>query len=120
MTIECTLQSIYPDSIIGESINLGRVLYLTMNSNDLARDRISYWVTRVDTNEIIFNFDTSGCVYVYKNVTLTPHEKRMIGKIIRVWCGTYRPDWKTFESMRAHPMSSFADATLVPVMHATL
>jgi hypothetical protein len=29
-------------------------------------------------------------------------------------------DWETFESMRAHPMSSFADATLVPVVHATL
>lgn len=46
MTIESALQSIYPDRIIGESINLGMMLYLTMNNNDLARNRISYWVTR--------------------------------------------------------------------------
>lgn len=120
MTIESALQSIYPGRIIGESINLGMMLYLTMNNNDLARNRISYLVTRGNTNEIIFKFDPSGYVYVYNGVTLTPHEKRMIGKIIHVWRGTFRPDWETFESMRAHPVDTESDMTLVPVLHDTL
>ena len=46
MTIESALQSIYPDRIIGEPVNLGMKLYLTMNNNDLARNWISYLVTR--------------------------------------------------------------------------
>lgn len=120
MTIESALQGIYPNQIIGESVRLGSKLFLTMNDNDLARNWISYWVARENTTEIIFKFNPSGVVYVYKDVTLTPHEKRVIGKIISMWRGTYRPDWQTFESMRANPMTNFADATLVPVMHATL
>lgn len=113
MTIESALQGIYPNQIIGESVRLGTKLYLTMNHNDLARNWISYWVAREDTTEIIFKFNPSGVVYVYNEVNLTPHEKRVIGKIIHVWRGTYRPDWKTFESMRAHPVSELADTTLV-------
>lgn len=119
MTITSALQGIYPNQIVGESVSLGSKLYLTMNHNDLARNWISYWVAREDTTEIIFKFNPSGVVYVYKDVTLTPHEKRVITKIISMWRGTYRPDWETFESMRTNPMSSFADATLVPVMHNT-
>lgn len=120
MTIENALLSVYPNQIVSESVQLGSKLYLTMNNNDLARNRISYLVTRGNTNEIIFKFDPSGCVYVYKGVTLTSHEKRMIGKIIHVWRGTYRPDWETFESMRAHPVDTESDTTLVPVLHDTL
>lgn len=120
MTITSALQAIYPNQIVGESVSLGSKLYLTMNHNDLARNWISYWVAREDTTGIIFKFNPSGSVYVYKDVTLTPHEKRVITKIISMWRDNMRPDWKTFESMRAHPMSSFADATLVPVMHNTL
>ena len=120
MTIESVLQSVYPNQVIGESVQLGTKLYLTMNHNDLARNRTSYWVAREDTTEIIFKFNPSGVVYVYNDVTLTPHEKRVIGKIIHMWRGTYRPDWETFESMRAHPVSELADATLVPVLHDTL
>lgn len=120
MTIESALQGIYPNQIIGESVRLGTKLYLTMNHNDLARNWISYWVAREDTTEIIFKFNPSGVVYVYKDVTLTPHEKRVIGRIIGMWRDNMRPDWQTFESMRAHPMSSFANATLVPVVHNTL
>lgn len=120
MTINDALLSVYPNQIVSESVQLGSKLYLTMNHNDLARNWISYWVAREDTTEIIFKFNPSGTVYVYKDVTLTPHEKRVIGKIISMWRGAYRPDWQTFESMRAHPMTNFADATLVPVMHATL
>lgn len=120
MTIESALQGVYPNQIISESVQLGSKLYLTMNHNDLARNWISYWVAREDTTEIIFKFNPSGVVYVYKDITLTPHEKRVITRIIGMWREHMRPDWQTFESMRAHPMSSFADATLVPVMHATL
>lgn len=120
MTINDALLSVYPNQIISESVQLGSKLYLMMNHNDLARNWISYWVAREDTTEIIFKFNPSGVVYVYKDVTLTPHEKRVIGKIIGIWRGTYRPDWQTFESMRAHPVCIESDATLVPVLHATL
>ena len=120
MTITSALQGVYPNQIVSESVSLGSKLYLTMNHNDIARNWISYWVAREDTTEIIFKFNPSGVVYVYKDVTLTPHEKRVITKIISMWREHMRPDWETFESMRAHPMSSFADATLVPVMHNTL
>jgi len=120
MTIESALQGIYPNQIIGESVRLGSKLFLTMNHNDLARNWISYWVSREGTSEIILKFDPSGIVYVYKDVTLTPHEKRVIGKIIHMWRGTYRPDWETFESMRANPMLDVSDTTLVPVLHDTL
>lgn len=120
MTIESALQGIYPNQIIGESVRLGSKLFLTMNDNDLARNWISYWVSREGTREIIFKFNPSGVVYVYKDVTLTPHEKRVIGKIIGMWREHMRPDWETFESMRANPMFDYADTTLVPVMHDTL
>ena len=120
MTINDALLSVYPNQIVSEPIQLGSKLYLTMNHNDLARNWISYWVAREDTTEIIFKFNPSGTVYVYNDVTLTPHEKCVIRKIIRIWRGTYRPDWETFESMRAHPISELADTTLVPVMHDTL
>lgn len=120
MTITNALLSVYPNQIISESVQLGSKLYITMNHNDLSRDWISYWVAREDTTEIIFKFNPSGVVYVYNDVTLTPHEKRVIGRIIGMWRGTYRPDWQTFESMRAHPVCIEPNATLVPVMHATL
>lgn len=120
MTINNALLSVYPNQIISESVQLGSKLYLTTNHNDLARNWISYWVAREDTTEIIFKFNPSGVVYVYKDVTLTPHEKRVIGRIIGMWRGTYRPDWQTFESMRAHPVCIESDTTLVPVMHNTL
>lgn len=120
MTINNALLSVYPNQIISESVQLGSKLYLTMNHNDLSRNWISYWVAREDTTEIIFKFNPSGTVYVYKDVTLTPHEKRVIGRIIGMWRGNMRPDWQTFESMRANPMTSFADATLVPVVRNTL
>lgn len=119
MTINDALLLVYPDQIISESVRLGSKLYLTMDNNALSRDKTSYWVGR-DKGPLIFKFDPKGAVYVYKDVTLTPHEKRIIGKIIAIWRGTYRPDWQTFESMRAHPMSSFANTTLVPVVHSTL
>lgn len=120
MTITSALQGIYPNQIVSESVQLGSKLYLTMNHNDLARNWISYWVAREDTTEIIFKFNPSGVVYVYKDVTLTPHEKRVITKIISMWRGTYRPDWQTFESMHAHSVCIESNATLVPVMHNTL
>lgn len=120
MTITSALQGIYPNQIVGESVQLGSKLYLTMNHNDLTRNWISYWVAREDTTEIILKFNPSGVVYVYKDVTLTPHEKRVIGKIISMWRKHMRPDWQTFESMRAHPACIESDTTLVPVMHATL
>lgn len=120
MTINNALLSVYPNQIISESVQLGSKLYLTMNRNDLARNWISYWVAREDTTEIIFKFNPSGVVYVYNDVTLTPHEKRVIGKIISMWRNNMRPDWQTFESMRAHPVCIEPNATLVPVMHNTL
>lgn len=120
MTINDALLSVYPNQIVSEPINLGTRLYLMMNHNDLARNWISYWVARQDTTEIIFKFNPSGVVYVYKDVTLTPYEKRVIGKIISMWRDNMRPDWESFESMRAHPVCIESDATLVPVMHATL
>ena len=120
MTIENALLSVYPNQIVSEPIKLGTKLYLTMNHNDLARNWISYWVAREDTTGIILKFNPSGVVYVYNDVTLTPHEKRVIGKIISMWQDNMRPDWETFESMRAHPVCIESDTTLVPVMHATL
>lgn len=119
MTINNALLSVYPNQIIGESVRLGTKLYLTMDNNAMARDETGYWVGR-DNGPLIFKFDTRGVVCVYKDVTLTPHEKRVIGKIISMWREHMRPDWETFESMRAHPLSSIADATLVPVVHDTL
>lgn len=119
MTIESALLSVYPNHIVSESVRLGTKLYLTMDNNAMARDETGYWVAR-DNGPLIFKFDTKGVVRVYKDVTLTPHEKRIIRKIIHMWRGTYRPDWQTFESMRAHPTTSFADTMPVPVLHDTL
>lgn len=120
MTINDALLSVYPNQVISEPVRLGSKLFLEMDSNDLARNWISYWVAREDTTEIIFKFNPSGVVYVYKDVTLAPHEKRVIGKIISMWRDNMRPDWQTFESMRAHPVCIESDTTLVPVMRATL
>lgn len=120
MTIESALQGIYPNQIVSESVQLGSKLFLTMNHNDLSRNWISYWVSREGTSEIIFKFNPSGAVYVYKDVTLTPHEKRVIGKIIGMWREHMRPDWETFESMRANKWLDVSDTTLVPVLHDTL
>lgn len=91
MTITSALQGIYPNQIVSESVSLGSKLYLTMNHNDLARNWISYWVAREDTTEIIFKFNPSGVVYVYKDVTLTPHEKRVITNDYRNVARTYAP-----------------------------
>ena len=119
MTINDALLSVYPDQIVSEPVQLGSKLYLTMDNNAMARDETGYWVAR-DNGTLIFKFDTKGVVHVYKDVTLTPHEKRIIGKIISTWRGSMRPDWQIFESMRAHPMCIESDTTLVPVVHATL
>lgn len=53
-------------------------------------------------------------------MTIESALQSMIGKIIHVWRGTFRPDWETFESMRAHPVDTESDTTLVPVLHDTL
>ena len=116
MTIESALLSVYPNQIISESVRLGTKLYLTMDNNAMARDEMDYCAGR-DNGPLIFKFNTRGVVYVYNDVTLTSHEKRVIRKIINMWRGTYRPDWKTFESMHHR---STAHTTLVPVMHDTL
>lgn len=116
MTIESALLSVYPNQIISELVRLGTKLFLEMDNNAMARDETGYWVGR-DNGPLIFKLDTRGVVYVYQNVTLTPHEKRIITRIINMWRGTYRPDWKTFESMCRR---STAHTTLVPVIHDTL
>lgn len=119
MTINDALLSVYPDQIISESVQLGSKLYLTMDDNALSRDEMGYWVAR-DNGPLIFKFNTNGVVHVYRDVTLTPHEKRIIRKIISTWRGSMRPDWQTFESMRLHPACIESATTLVPVVHATL
>ncbi len=116
MTIESALLSAYPDQIIGEPVRLGSRLFLEMDSNAISRDETGYWVAREDTTEIIFKFNPSGVVYVYNDVTLTSHEKRVVTKIISMWRKHMRPDWETFESMRRH---STVPTTLVPVVHNT-
>lgn len=113
MTINDALLSVYPNQIVGEPVRLGTKLYLTVSTNDYT----SYWITREGTNNPIFKFTPSGMVYVYNDVTLTPHEKRVINKIISMWRDNMRPDWRTFESMRAR---STEYGTLVPVTHNTL
>lgn len=117
MTINDALLSVYPNQIICEFIRLGTKLYLTMDDNALSRDETGYWVSRERTTGIIFKFDTRGVVYVYNDITLMPHEKRVISKIISMWQRHMRPDWETFESMRRR---STAHTTLVPVVHDTL
>lgn len=119
MTINDALLSVYPDQFIGKSIRLGTKLFIMMDKIAFARGETSYWVAREDTTEIIFKFDTKGIIHVYNDINLTPHEKRVIGKIIGMWRDNMRPDWETFKSMRAHPMSALSHATLVPVVHNT-
>ena len=68
MTIESALQSIYPDRIIGEPVNLGMKLYLTMNNNDLARNWISYLVTRGGAQMRLFSSSTLVAVCTFTRV----------------------------------------------------
>lgn len=116
MTIESALQAIYPNRVIGGPVRLGSKLFLEMDNNALARDDIGYWVAR-DNGNLIFSFDTRGVVFVWNDVDLLPHEKRVITRIIGMWREFMRPDWETFESTRKHPSGY---KTLVPVMHNTL
>ena len=116
MTIESTLQSIYPNRVVREPVSLGSKLFLEMDLNKLARNETGYWVSR-NNGDLIFKFDTKGVVHVWKDVDLSPYEKRVITKIIGMWRDNMRPDWETFKSMRRR---STARTTLVPVMHNTL
>ena len=116
MTITSALQGIYHNQMLREPVSLGSKLFMEMDNNALARDEIGYWVSR-NNDDLIFKFDTMGVVHVYSDVELTPHEKRVITKIIGMWRDNMRPDWQTFESMRR---SSTARTTLVPVVYNTL
>lgn len=117
MTIENALLSVYPSQIISEPIKLGTKLALITDYTSLSACRLRYDVYRGRTGVRPFTFDSNGVVYANNDVELTNHEKRVITKIIRVWRGTYRPDWQTFESIRRR---STAHTTLVPVVHNTL
>lgn len=117
MTIENALQGIYPNRVIDKPVHLGSKLFLDMNRENLARNWIRYDVYRSDTREYVFMFRPDGVVYARTGIDLTNHEKRVITKIISMWRDNMRPDWKTWESMRAR---STKYATLVPVTHNTL
>lgn len=117
MTIENALQGIYPNRVIDKPVHLGSKLFLDMNRENLARNWIRYDVYRGRTGVRPFTFDSNGVVYANSDVELTNHEKRVITKIISMWRDNMRPDWKTWESMRAR---STEYATLVPVTHNTL
>lgn len=103
----------YPSQIVSEPIKLGTKLALITDH----ASRLRYDVYRDRTGVRPFTFDSNGVVYANNDVELTNHEKRVITKIIRVWRGTYRPDWETFKSIRRR---STAHTTLVPVVHNTL
>ena len=116
-TIHDALLSVYPSQIVSEPIKLGTKLALITDHTSLFASRLRYDVYRGRTGVRPFTFDSNGVVYANNDVELTNHEKRVITKIIRVWRGTYRPDWETFKSMRRR---STAHTTLVPVVHNTL
>lgn len=120
MTINDALLSVYPDQIVAEPIKLGTKLELMTDHNSLFTSRLRYDVYRGRTGIRAFTFDSNGVVYANSDVELSNHEKRVITKIIGMWRDNVRPDWETFESMRAHPACIESATTLVPVVHNTL
>lgn len=90
MTIESALQAIYPDQELWGTRSLGTKYVLS-------RGMRGYMVTRKSTGKIVCTWDTDGILYATTD-GLTPYEKALITRILRMWRDTPRILWDTWDN----------------------
>lgn len=93
MTIENTLLSVYPDQRIYGTRPLG-------SKYDLREGLQGYMITNRLTARVVCTWDSDGNLYATTD-GLTPYEKALITRVLRIWRDTPRILWDTWDSYAA-------------------
>lgn len=89
MTIRNTLTGIYPDGQFMGTRQLGTKYVLS-------RGMRGYFVSNSLTGEVVCTWDTDGNLYATTD-GLSSYEKRLITMILKIWRGTPRIKWSTWD-----------------------
>lgn len=89
MTIRNTLTEIYPDGQFMGTRQLGTKYVLS-------RGMRGYFVSNSLTGEVVCTWDTDGILYATTD-GLSSYEKRLITMILKIWRGTPRIKWGTWD-----------------------
>ena len=90
MTINDTLLSVYPDRHLYGTRPLGRKYYLSEGMR-------GYMITHSLTGKFICTWDANGELYATTD-GLTPYEKTLITRVLRMWRNTPRILWETWDA----------------------
>ena len=94
MTIRNTLTEIYPDLQFMGTRRLGTKYVLS-------RGMRGYFVSNRLTGKIVCTWDTDGNLYATTD-GLSAYEKRLITMILKIWRGTPRIKWNTWDRHARH------------------
>jgi len=89
MTIRTTLTEIYSDGQFMGTRQLGTKYVLS-------RGMRGYFVSNSLTGEVVCTWDTDGILYATTD-GLSSYEKRLITMILKIWRGTPRIKWDTWD-----------------------
>lgn len=90
MTIESALQEVYPDRRLWGTRRLGEKYVLSEGMRD-------YMITHRLTGKFICTWDHEGILYATTD-GLTPYEKRLVSRVLRMWRGTGPIVWPLFDN----------------------
>lgn len=91
MTINDALLSVYPDQHLYGTRTLGRRYYLSEGMR-------GYTITNSFTGKVVCTWDEDGVLYATTN-GLTPHEKSLITRVLKMWRGTRKILWQNWDTV---------------------
>ena len=89
MTINDALLSVYPDQRLYGTRPLGSKYCLSEGMR-------GYMITRTSTGKVVCTWDSKGCLYATTD-GLTPYEKALITRVLRIWRHTPRILWDVWD-----------------------
>lgn len=89
MTIESALQGVYPNQRLYGTRPLGRRYFLSEGMQ-------GYMITNSFTGKVVCTWDSDGNLYAATD-GLTPYEKALVTRVLRMWRHTPRILWDTWD-----------------------
>ena len=113
MTINDSLLSVYPDQRLYGTRPLGSRYFLSEGMR-------GYMITCSLTGKVVCTWDSDGCLYATTD-GLTPYEKALITRVLRIWRAATRILWGTWDNNAKRINDKWGrQYALVPVLYDTL
>lgn len=90
MTINDALLSVYPDQRLYGTRPLGRRYFLSEGMR-------GYMITNSSTGQVVCTWDSDGNLYATTD-GLTPYEKALITRVLRIWRDIQHILWGTWDN----------------------